>query len=104
MLGIRKTLIAGGIAGLALAAAAAPAMAGSHSNPNNPAYYGSDCTKVEYVDGTKSYAVQPGDAVYIKTGTTITAYTNTTDAPATLTFAKDISYVITCPGTQEPPS
>ncbi len=99
---IRNALITGAVAGMALAGLAAPASAAV--NPNDPAYYGTDCSKVEYVDGTKSYVVQPGDTVYIKTGTVITAYTNTTGAPVTLYFAKDISFVITCPGEPYPPS
>jgi hypothetical protein len=101
MVRIRKALIAGAVAGLALTGLAGPAVAGI-SNPNNPGYYGEDCTKVEYVDGTTSYIVQPGDTVYIKTGTVITPYTNTTTEPVTLYFDKDISFVITCPG--EPPT
>ena len=104
MVRIRKALIASTFAGLALSAAAFPAWAGVNPELNNPAYYGSNCTKVEYVDGTTSYVVQPGDTVYIKTGTVITAYTNSTGAPVTLTFSKDISFVITCPGTPYPPS
>jgi hypothetical protein len=104
MLRIRKALIAGAVAGLGLMGLAGPAVAGVDPNLNNPAHYGTNCTKVEYVDGTKSYVVQPGDTVYIKTGTVITAYTNTTSAPVTLYFDKDISFVITCPGTTYPPS
>jgi hypothetical protein len=101
MLRIRKALIASAVAGLALAGSlAGPAVA--VDNPNDPATYGPDCTKVEFVDGTTSYVVQPGDTVYIKTGTVITSYTNNTTEPVTLTFDKDISFVITCPG--EPPT
>ena len=99
-----KALVASAFVGFALTAVASPAMAGVNPVLNDPAHYGSNCTKVEYVDGTTSYVVQPGDTVYIKTGTVITAYTNTTGAPVTLTFPKDISFVITCPGTSYPPS
>ena len=57
---------------MALAATlAGPALAGT-ANPNDPGYYGPDCTKVEFVDGTTSYDVQPGDTVTIKTGNVIT--------------------------------
>ena len=93
-----KVLIAGAVAGMALTATlAGTALAGPGNNPNDPAYYGPNCAKVEFVDGTKTYVVQPGVTVYIKTGTVITAYTNTTYAPVTLYFDKDISFVITCP-------
>jgi hypothetical protein len=102
MLRIRKALIAGAVAGLAVTGLTGTAVAGVSTNPNNPAYYGPNCTKVEYVDGTTSYVVQPGDTVYIKTGTVITPYTNTTSEPVTLTFDKDISFVITCPGQPYP--
>lgn len=104
MVRIRKALIASVISGLALTGLAGPAMAVPGANPNDPAYYGEDCTKVEFVDGTTSYVVQPGDRVIIKTGTLVTDYTNNTGAPVTLTFAKDISFVITCPGEPYPPS
>ena len=57
-----------------------------------------------YVDGTTSYVVEPGVTVYIKTGTLITPYTNTTGAPVTLYFDKDISFVITCPPISETPT
>jgi hypothetical protein len=100
-----KALIAGALAGMAVTAAlAGTAIAGPGDNPNDPAHYGPDCAKVEYVDGTKSYVVQPGDTVYIKTGTVITPYTNNTAAPVTLDFDKDISFVITCPNGGPTPS
>ena len=105
MLRSRKTAIAGAFAGMALAATlAGTALAVPSDNPNDPAYYGPNCTKVEYVDGTTSLVVQPGVTVYIKYGTTIQTYTNITNAPVTLTFPKDISFVITCPpGPTTPP-
>jgi len=105
MLRIRKALIAGAFAGMAVAGTlAGTALAVPGANPNDPAYYGPNCTKVEYVDGTTSLVVQPGVTVYIKYGTTIQTYTNITNAPVTLTFPKDISFVITCPpGPTTPP-
>jgi hypothetical protein len=105
MLRSRKAIIAGAFAGMALAGTfAGTALAVPGENPNDPAHYGPNCTKVEYVDGTTSFVVQPGVRVIIKTGTTLTDYTNTTDEPVTLTFPKDISFVITCPpGPTSPP-
>jgi len=94
MLRIRKAMIAGAFAGVALTATlAGTALAGPGDNPNNPAYYGPDCTKVEFVDGTTTYVVPAGVTVYIKAGTVITSYTG----PTTVTLDKDISFVITCP-------
>jgi phage baseplate assembly protein gpV len=97
---IRKALIAGAVAGLALAGGlAGPAAAVPGQNPNDPAYYGPDCTKVEYVDGTTTYTVAAGTVAYIKAGTQITRVVG----PATITLDKDISFVITCPYSVYPP-
>jgi hypothetical protein len=99
MLRSRKTLIAGAFAGMALTATlAGTALAGPVDNPNNPAYYGPNCTKVEFVDGTTTYVVPAGVTVYIKAGNVITSYTG----PITVTLDKDISFVITCPPTPSP--
>ena len=92
---IRNALITGAVVSVALAGLAGPAVAGV-SNPNDPAYYGPDCTKVEYVAGTTTYFVAPGTVVYIKAGTVITRYEGGTEGQY-VTLSKDISFVITCP-------
>jgi hypothetical protein len=94
---IRKSLIASAVAGLALTGLAGPAFAGVDPNLNHPAHYGPDCTKVEYADGTTSYAIQPGTTAYIKIGTVVYPNTNLSAVPVTIYFDKDISFVITCP-------
>ena len=96
MLRSRKAMIAGAFAGMALAGTlAGTALAVPGQNPNDPLYYGPNCTKVEFVDGTTTYVVPAGVTVYIKAGTVITSYTG----PTTVTLDKDISFVITCPPT-----
>jgi len=85
--------------GIALAGMAGPASAGVNSALNHPSYYessGVTCTKVEYRDGLKYYAVPSGARfVVIKTGT---MYTTLNYSESPMTFAKDISFVITCVG------
>ncbi|GCE76816.1 hypothetical protein [Cellulomonas biazotea] len=98
---IATSLAATAIAGAALALLAAPASAKSPVDPflHNPDNWENGvytCTKVEYVDGTKSYVVPDGVAfVVVKTGT---VYTVVDHDPYGTThwFAKDISFVISC--------
>ena len=96
-----KVLIAGAVAGMALTATlAGTALAGpGGDNPNNPAYYGAGCTKVEYVDGTTSYLVPAGVTVYIKAGTVIYPFgPYAVDTLVEVPTGKDISFVISCNG------
>ncbi len=95
---IRTTLITSAVTGIAMVGLAAPASAGVDPALNNPANYGPTCTKVEYVDGTKTYTAPAGSTVYIKAGTVIYQL----DGGETITLAKDISFVITCPPVYPP--
>ena len=89
-----KILIAGAVAGMALTATlAGTALAGPDVKPNDPATYGPNCTKVEFVDGTTTYEVPEGVTVHVKAGNVITSYTG----PDTVNLDKDISFIITCP-------
>lgn len=101
---IKKSLAVAALAVTALAGLAGPAAAGVDSTLNHPSTYESEgvtCTKVNFVDGTTYYEVPEGVLfVVIKTGTTYT----TLVSGDSLTFPKDISFVITCVGDHNPPS
>lgn len=100
MASIRRTLVVCAAASLTLAGLAAPAAAKGH-NPNDPAFYGEDCTKVEYVDSDSDTFVVPANTtVYVKAGTVIYTFT----AGQVVVVPKDISYVISCPTPYSQPS
>ena len=63
-------MIAGAFAGMALAGTfAGTALAVPGANPNDPAYYGPNCTKVEFIPGDHDHVVPAGVTVYIKAAT-----------------------------------
>lgn len=98
---IRKALVAGAFAGMALAGLAIPAVAGPGGDNAPPP----GCTKVEFTDGTATYLVPAGVVVTIKAGQDIFTFGPfPADTLVTVPTGKDISYVITCPVPSPSPS
>ena len=108
---MRKTLAAVTIAGAAVLgmSIAAPALATTASystatataKMNNPASWGTDCKKIEFKDGVKTYTLPTNfySVVVVKAGTQNTIYEAFEGGTVKAANGKAISHLISCVGT-----